>query len=216
MATLRKKEPCSFATGSAYRYQVFLSFGGKDTRKTFTAHLHKALKKAGIDTFYDDSKLEKGKNIASGLIKAIEESRFAVVVFSTNYAASKWCLDELVKIAERKKTVGLEVIPVFYDVQPTDVRHQSNSFGEAFSTHQRKVFKSKEKEEEMMHKLEKWREALGEVASLKGMVLQNDANGYEPKFIRKIVKYLEDIIFDTDDDETGSGSDSDSDSDSDS
>ena len=83
----------------------------------------------------------------------------------------------LKSLKERRQYVGLEVIPVFYDVEPTHVRHQSESFGEAFSTHKRKMFKSKEEQEEEMHKMENWRAALGEVAELKGLVLKNDANG---------------------------------------
>lgn len=103
----------------------------------------------------------------------MENPKFAVIVFSRNYAESEWCLDELVGILERKKTMGLTVIPVFYDVQPSDVRYQRGSFGEAFSVHEKFEFKS----EELMKKMGKWREALRGVADLGGMVLRNEADG---------------------------------------
>ncbi|MCD9560236.1 hypothetical protein HAX54_018740 [Datura stramonium] len=76
-------------------YDVFLSFRGEDVRKNFVDHLYTALQQRGIHTFKDDEKLERGKSISSSLFKAIEESMIAIIIFSQNYAASSWCLDEL-------------------------------------------------------------------------------------------------------------------------
>ena len=56
----------------------------------------------------------------------------SVVVFSRNYAESRWCLDELEKIMECHRTIGHVVVPVFYDVDPSEVRHQTGHFGNAF------------------------------------------------------------------------------------
>ncbi|KAI8545572.1 hypothetical protein RHMOL_Rhmol07G0049700 [Rhododendron molle] len=93
-------------------YHVFLSFRGKDTRKTFTDHLHTAMMYAGFRTFRDDDELEIGEDIELGLDKAIQESKVSVIIFSKDYASSRWCLDELLKILERKKTVGHIILPV--------------------------------------------------------------------------------------------------------
>ena len=81
-----------------WTYDVFLSFRGEDTCKGFTDHLYNALEKKGILTFRDEEKLERGKFISQELVKVIEESRFAIVIFSINYGFSMWCLDELVHI----------------------------------------------------------------------------------------------------------------------
>ncbi|XP_042962339.1 TMV resistance protein N-like [Carya illinoinensis] len=81
-------------------YDAFLSFHGKDTRKNFTAHLYTSLKQGGIFAFRDDEELERGEYISEKLLKAIEESKFAIVVLSRNYASSRWCLIELAKIVE--------------------------------------------------------------------------------------------------------------------
>ncbi|KAM7516041.1 hypothetical protein LguiA_005624 [Lonicera macranthoides] len=158
MAILRAEEASSSSSASGHRYQVFLSFRGKDTRKTFTDHLYMALVHAGIHTFTDKHELKRGENITYELHKAIGESKIAVIVFSKGYASSEWCLDELVGILERKKTKGIAVIPIFYNVQPSDVRYQKGSFSEAFSIHQGFEFKS----EELMNKMEKWRVVLRE------------------------------------------------------
>ncbi|KAM7473450.1 hypothetical protein LguiB_020693 [Lonicera macranthoides] len=105
-----------------WKYDVFLSFRGEDIRKTFIDHLYSALVRSGIYTFQDDERLETGESISPALLKAIEESSFAVVVFSKNYSSSWWCLDELVKIMEcsSKSPEGQTVILIFYDVKPLD------------------------------------------------------------------------------------------------
>ena len=100
-----------------------LVFCSVDTRKNFTDHLYAALKQRGIITFRDDENLERGKYISRELLKAIEESRFAIVVISKNYAYSRWCLIELANIVECMKEKKLKVLPIFYHVDPSDVRN---------------------------------------------------------------------------------------------
>uniref|UniRef100_A0A2N9FN27 ADP-ribosyl cyclase/cyclic ADP-ribose hydrolase n=1 Tax=Fagus sylvatica TaxID=28930 RepID=A0A2N9FN27_FAGSY len=93
----------SSSSRSNYVYDVFLSFRGQDTRNNFTDHLYKALNDRGIVTFRDDEELERGESISFELLRAIEESKISVIVFSRNYASSSWCLDELVKIMECRR-----------------------------------------------------------------------------------------------------------------
>ncbi|XP_024197138.2 disease resistance protein RPV1, partial [Rosa chinensis] len=111
-----------------WKYDVFLSFRGEDTRLGFTTQLYSALIGKGILTFMDDAELEKGKSIRPELLAAIEDSRSAIVILSKKYAASSWCLDELVKIIQCMKDMGQQVFPVFYGADPSDVRHQTGSF----------------------------------------------------------------------------------------
>ena len=60
----------SSSTTSRFKYDVFLSFRGSDTRKIFTDHLYVALKQKGIFTFRDDEKLERGTFITPELLRA--------------------------------------------------------------------------------------------------------------------------------------------------
>ncbi|KAL7177170.1 hypothetical protein ACSBR2_030496 [Camellia fascicularis] len=129
-----------------------------------------ALVQAGIHTFRDDDELPRGRVISSELLKSIEESRITIVVFSRNYASSRWCLDELMKIIECKRTLGQLLLPIFYDVDPSDVRHQTACFGEAFGRHEKRNV-------DEMEKVDGWRAALSEAAKLSGWDLQNVANG---------------------------------------
>uniref|UniRef100_A0A6N2MB65 TIR domain-containing protein n=1 Tax=Salix viminalis TaxID=40686 RepID=A0A6N2MB65_SALVM len=161
------------STSSSYRrrwnYDVFLSFRGEDTRKTITDHLHSALEQAGIRTFKGDYEVSRGGEISPQLLRAIEGSRISVVVFSTNYASSRWCLDELVKIIECMHRIHQVVVPIFYDTAPSDVCKQTGSYAKAFDKHE-------EHFKEEMEKVNRWREALAEAANLSGWDL-NDTNG---------------------------------------
>nr|A0A290U7C4.1 RecName: Full=Disease resistance protein Roq1; AltName: Full=2' cyclic ADP-D-ribose synthase; Short=2'cADPR synthase Roq1; AltName: Full=NAD(+) hydrolase RPV1; AltName: Full=Recognition of XopQ 1 protein [Nicotiana benthamiana]7JLV_A Chain A, Disease resistance protein Roq1 [Nicotiana benthamiana]7JLV_B Chain B, Disease resistance protein Roq1 [Nicotiana benthamiana]7JLV_D Chain D, Disease resistance protein Roq1 [Nicotiana benthamiana]7JLV_G Chain G, Disease resistance protein Roq1 [Nicotia len=162
-------------------YDVFLSFRGEDTRKTFVGHLFNALIEKGIHTFMDDKELKRGKSISSELMKAIGESRFAVVVFSKNYASSTWCLEELVKILEIHEKFELIVVPVFYDVDPSTVRKQNGEYAVCFTKFEANLVDDRDK-------VLRWREALTKVANISGHDLRNTYNGDESKCIQQILK----------------------------
>ncbi|TYI03715.1 hypothetical protein ES332_A11G360200v1 [Gossypium tomentosum] len=147
---------------SRKKYDVFLSFRGEDTRKNFTDHLYAALKRNGIVTFRDDPKLEAGEEIASELLKAIQQSWCSVIVFSETYAFSSWCLEELAEIVKQHNNDGHKVFPIFYDVDPSDLRKQKG-------------------------KIQRWRNALIQVAAIKGWHLNNR---HESEFIREIVQKI--------------------------
>ena len=141
------------------KYDVFISFRGEDTRHNFTSHLHAALKRASLEAYLDDEKLEKGDEISPSLIQAIRDSSISLIVFSQNYAFSKWCLDELVHIIKLKKEKDQFVIPIFYNIDPSQVRNETGPYMEALAQHEKR------------HDHEKvtgWKAALVEPANLCG------------------------------------------------
>ncbi|KAJ0900135.1 putative TIR domain-containing protein [Helianthus annuus] len=153
----------------SWNYDVFLSFRGEDTREGFVGHLYTALEQRGIHTYMDDETLAPGESIRPALLKAIQESRIAVIVFSENYADSSWCLDELVCILECVDTKGQIVIPVFYAVDPSIVRNQKGKYGKAFS------YFSKHKRKNP-NKVESWKKALEKAGNLSGWVINSTKN----------------------------------------
>ncbi|RXI06228.1 hypothetical protein DVH24_018270 [Malus domestica] len=171
----------SFSTTPSWTYDVFLSFRGEDTRYNFTVHLYHALVHHGIRTFIDHSELPIGEEISSNLLEAIENSRISVIIFSENYASSRWCLDELVHILKCKESKGQMTRPIFYKVDPSDVRHQRNSYDTAFADHSLKYKND-------LEKVQRWRTALTEAANLKGDTLNEGEYGTET--IRGIVVNL--------------------------
>ncbi|XP_019155420.1 PREDICTED: TMV resistance protein N-like [Ipomoea nil] len=156
-----------------WTYDVFLSFRGPDVRKTFIDFLFESLERKGIRTFKDDDRLEKGDCISQSLPNAIRESKFFIAVFSKGYASSKWCLEELATVMEcQEKLEDQIVVPIFYHVEPTDVRNQKGSFEDSFKELHEKIGKDDEK-------VTRWKEALNKAGQLKGYHLKNDYNEYE-------------------------------------
>jgi hypothetical protein len=151
---------------ASFHYDVFLSFRGEDTRLGFAGNLHSFLYQRGIHCFFDDKEIRKGKKITTELINAIEQSKIAIVVFSKNYAFSTFCLKELTKILdcyEEKKNNGRVFLPVFYGVDPSDLRYCRGSFGEAMAKHEKSErFKDHKK------LLDKWRTSLHKAAEISG------------------------------------------------
>jgi hypothetical protein len=92
-----------------------------------------------------------------------------IPVFSINYAASSFCLDELVHIIHCfKEKNGRKILPVFYDVDPSHVRHQKGSYGEALAKHEEMFKNNKEKYIGYTERLHKWKMALYQTANLSG------------------------------------------------
>ncbi|KAH0731704.1 hypothetical protein KY289_002892 [Solanum tuberosum] len=140
---------------SEFKSQVFLSFKGNTT---FADHLYEALAGAGFVTLRGGDGNEGGE-IKLKLQKGVEESGISIIIFSNDYVSSSLCLDELVMILNCSKRRS--VLPIFYHVDPSDVRKQKGRIGEAFDRHEEA-------------KVRKWKEALKQVPDLGGMVLLAD------------------------------------------
>jgi hypothetical protein len=139
------------------KYDVFVSFRGADIRKNFLSHVLEALARKQIVVF-SDKKLKGGDEI-SELHRAIEKSFISLVIFSPNFASSHWCLDEVVKIVEWREKYGRILIPVFYQVDPSDVRHQNGTYRDVFAQHEKNYD---------MNKVLSWRSALKQSTNMSG------------------------------------------------
>ncbi|XP_059429072.1 disease resistance protein RPV1-like [Corylus avellana] len=179
-STSIQRASSSSSSTPLWRYDVFLSFHGEDTRKSFTDHLHTALKQKGIFVFRDDEKLKRGKYVSDELLKAIQESMYGIAVISTNYASSRWCLIELAKMVKCMTDTGLIILPIFYHVDPSHVRNQTGSFAEAFARHE----KDSKVDIEMM---QKWKSALTEVGNISGWHL---FDSHESKVVEEIISRI--------------------------
>ncbi|CAH1418864.1 unnamed protein product [Lactuca virosa] len=157
-------------------HDVFLSFRGEDTRNSFTDHLYAALKRAGVRTFRDNDNIDRGEDLKPEIERAIKESRASIVVLSEKYANSRWCLDELLLILKQRRSFNHFVLPVFYHVDPSDVRNQRQSFTI-------NVEEGVEGSKWTEYNVNQWKAALTEVADLTGMVV----SGSETNFITEIV-----------------------------
>ncbi|KAL4562803.1 hypothetical protein LXL04_026834 [Taraxacum kok-saghyz] len=163
----------------SWKQHVFLSFRGEDTRNNFVGHLYTALVNKGIITYKDDQKLSLGEEISGSLIEAIEQSQIAIIVFSENYADSSWCLNELRHIMRCRKERGLIVVPIFYGVEPFEVRKQKRKYGEAFAKY----------ESVKNTNVVSWREALVEASGNSGQDFKSGSMD-ESQLIKNIVNEI--------------------------
>ncbi|XP_068316813.1 TMV resistance protein N-like [Pyrus communis] len=171
MALSRQRASASLLSSESaprWKYDVFLSFRGVDTRKGFVSHLyHELCKCQGIMTFMDDRELVGGTSIPLELPSAIKESHTAIVVLSPTYASSKWCLTELTNIIQCMEGRN-SILPVFYGVDPSDVGNQRARFAEAFAEHEGKLTSTEDK-----MKVTQWKAALKTVSKISGWDSKN-------------------------------------------
>ncbi|KAJ4825166.1 hypothetical protein Tsubulata_035393 [Turnera subulata] len=160
-----------------WKYDVFLSFRGKDTRYNIVSHLYDALSRLKLKTFMDDN-IDRGEEISPSLLRTIEESGVSVVIFSENYASSRWCVEELVKILDCKAKYAQIVLPIFYHVDPSDIKQLKGSFGKAFAP----LANSAKGE---MDLVERWRDALSSAAVI---------SGWDSKVVRDESRLVHEVV----------------------
>ncbi|XP_076904236.1 toll/interleukin-1 receptor-like protein [Bidens hawaiensis] len=182
----RKRDPSSFdderpKSSKRLKNDVFISYSFEDIGKTFISHLRAALDHKSF-AISDHTLLPPGQDTRLGQSKNIEESEMYVVVFSPDYASSVRSLDELVDIMDSShKFNERKVLPIFYKVEPSDVKSQQGPFMKPFEAHQTNANLDPQR-------VPKWKQALKDVGKMSGLTLQN---GDEAKFVFKIVKELE-------------------------
>ncbi|MCH88142.1 TMV resistance protein N-like [Trifolium medium] len=110
------------------RYDVFLSYHDKDLGKSFASDLYSALTNAGFVVYMNNHNQTN--------FSAIEASGTSIIIFSSNFDASTWFLEELEKILECCRSTGQVVVPVYYGVDDSDVRHQRGSFGKVTKSYE--------------------------------------------------------------------------------
>lgn len=164
------------------KWDVFLSFRGADTRRTFIGPLYDALWSKEVRAFRDNEGMNRGDQISPSLLAAIEDSAMAIAVISPNYADSHWCLEELAKICECRKLI----LPVFYGVEPSDVRHQTGPFEGSFGSHVKRFGDAR---------VSVWRAAMKQAGGVSGWPFsgQDDQRKMSP-LIRQLVHRIMDEL----------------------
>ncbi|XP_048133872.1 disease resistance protein L6-like [Rhodamnia argentea] len=170
------------APSSGYDYEVFLSFRGPDTRAAFTDFLYTRMKDAGIRVYKDDEELRVGEEFAPELLQAVNQSKISIPIFSKGYPSSVWCLKEVAQMVECQKISGQKIMPIFYDVAPSEVRHQTGGYGEAFRSH-----KNKKRHDEKT--MQEWKDALTAVGAINGWNLHGKwENRREGEFAKALTE----------------------------
>ncbi|KAH9289012.1 hypothetical protein KI387_033129 [Taxus chinensis] len=147
-------------------FDVFINHRGPDVKDTLALQLYNSIKKMGFLPFLDSQEIELGDSIPSTLKNAIYSASVHIAIFSKGYAQSAWCLAELVLMLQS----GVKIIPVFYDVTPSDLRYIENGvYTDAFARYKEKV--------RYLNKLDEWKKALYSVSLISGYECSNHNSG---------------------------------------
>ncbi|GLJ33158.1 hypothetical protein SUGI_0667460 [Cryptomeria japonica] len=157
-------------------YDAFISHRGPDVKETLAKQLYDLLKERGCRTFLDREEIEGGDSITSAIKNGICSSVVQIAIFSKGYALSSWCLDELVLMFQQTDAL---FIPVFYDVQPWELRHIQNNKKSQYAA----AFRDYERKGRYLDKLGAWKEALARAADISGYELSQ----YQKDLCEKIV-----------------------------
>ncbi|KAF8008115.1 hypothetical protein BT93_K1947 [Corymbia citriodora subsp. variegata] len=120
----------------------------------------------GIHTFRDEEGLAPGRDI-SEILGAIKCSQIYIIIFTQGYASSQWCLRELTCMVEcTNQSKGKEILPIFLNVDPSDVKLETELYKSALREHEEKLGCTL---------VEPWKEALTTVARIKGWHLKGQS-----------------------------------------
>ncbi|XP_010058960.2 toll/interleukin-1 receptor-like protein [Eucalyptus grandis] len=145
-------------------YHVFLSFRGPDVRRNFLDCFYDQLRSSGIVAFRDREEIKPGERINTKILEAIKHSDICIPVFSDDFASSAACLMEVAQMVES----GKPIIPIFYGVKPSAVKHQNGKYGRAFIKHGRR---------RDAETIRKWKNALEYIAEILGFEVEHEDSG---------------------------------------
>eukprot|EP00253_Pinus_taeda_P002727 PITA_02727 len=171
---------------NSYVYQVFLNHRGPDVKEGLATDIYNGLKKLGLSVFLDQPELQRGEKLKPQIEGAIRTASVHVAIFSPNYAQSRWCLDELVQMLES----GSTIIPVFYKVEPADLRHTRGG-DRVYARHlgELEAKRTSDSQEPRYdpETIEKWRNALSAVADIVGFELKDKK---ESQLVQEVVQQV--------------------------
>ncbi|WVZ16875.1 hypothetical protein V8G54_009857 [Vigna mungo] len=162
-----------------WKYDVLINFTGEDIHRKFVSHLNSAFSTVGLTTFLHHPNAVKSTHIQQPILS---HCHVVIVVFTQTYSKSAWCLDQLQQIIKWHETYCRHVLPVYYEIQPSDVRLQKGDFGKALKATAQQTFSG----EELEHGMSRWNHALTKAANFFGWDESNHRSDAE--LVDKIVK----------------------------
>jgi hypothetical protein len=149
--------------------------------------LYEGLKNHGLQPYLDCKSIRIGEDCWKSIEDGIKNTPIAVVVFSERYAESEWCLKELhvmleAREAQTRSHSCKEILPIFYNVEPRDVRNpERGKFEKGFE-------KLKGKFEEKI--IEEWKADLKKASTLMGWEHSDTSTRYFISIMYHVVKWF--------------------------
>ncbi|GKC55832.1 TMV resistance protein N-like protein, partial [Tanacetum coccineum] len=112
------------------------------------------------------------------------EVKASIIILSGTYASTSLCLDELPLILEQRRKSNLFVLPVFYNLEPSDIINDVRGF----------LLQKINVSEESKEKVDQWHAALTEIANLTGVIFSGNNND-DTTVIEEIVSIVRNELY---------------------
>eukprot|EP01018_Ginkgo_biloba_P006228 Gb_36932 [translate_table: standard] len=177
-------DPVEYVTATSHRskgkglrvphYEVFINHRGPDVKDNLVADIYDRLKSLGVSAFLDRDEIEKGEFLDDVITDAVLHASVQIAIFSKRYAESTWCLRELCLMLN----TNAKIIPVFYDVHPSDLRWTKGTFGIPFQKHEKRFSRQT---------TEEWKKALHDISCFSGLQL-SECHGLDWLLAKRVVE----------------------------
>jgi len=105
------------------QYDVFLSHAHKD-KLAYVDSLYMALRKLGVNIFYDIEELTWGDNWKQVILDGVAKSEFAIVVISKEFFGREWTERELNEFLQRQNENGQKLIlPLLFELSFEELKN---------------------------------------------------------------------------------------------
>jgi hypothetical protein len=137
-STLQQIQPskAGLPMNSEFKYDFFICHASED-KMLFVDDLAKALNLEGFKIWFDESSLEWGDDIPSGIDKGLINSRYGIVVLSHNFFAKRWPRKELSALFSLESSAK-RILPIWLNITKDEINLQSPLIAE------RKAIKAEE------------------------------------------------------------------------
>ncbi|KAH9332134.1 hypothetical protein KI387_043715 [Taxus chinensis] len=146
-------------------YDVFINHRGPDVKHTLAMALYDTLSAMRLRVFLDSKELETGDFLPREIKEAMHNAELHIAIFSEKYAESPWCLAELSFMLK----TGTPIVPVFYYVDPADIRWVNKGKG----VYAPSFLEHEEKGRYTPEMLQEWKKALYEASFYRGHIITN-------------------------------------------
>ncbi|XP_039155785.1 disease resistance protein RUN1-like [Eucalyptus grandis] len=130
----------------------------------------------GIRVFKDNEELQVGQKIGGNLLQALDNTQIYIPIFSKGFVSSVWCLREVAHMVDctLKSDGKKEILPIFFDVKPVDVKLITELYSNVLSEYEKKYGPAE---------VTLWKAALREVATRAGWERKGEEYGELIKLI---------------------------------
>lgn len=113
-------------------YDVFISHASEDKDK-IARPLNEELKKFGIKTWFDESKIHLGDSLSGSIDHGLANCAFGIVILSKTFLKKNWTKAELQAMLNRKINGRQIIIPIWHDISVDEISEFSSMLFDTLS-----------------------------------------------------------------------------------